>query len=119
MHINRLIYENGAMVVDKLLSPPELPTAIVSSNDISVGILNELIQQGIRVPEDISLFTCEDSSITASCLIPMTSMSLKNEQMARDAVKTLIRRRRQPYAPRHFLIYNPHLVERSSVKTIV
>lgn len=118
-HLNRLIYEYGAQVVSKLLDMEERPTAIVSSNDISVGILNELIQHGIRVPEDMSLFTCEDSNLTANCLIPMTSMSLEMEPLARDAVKLLIRRRRQPYAPRHFLIYNPHLVERSSVKTCV
>ena len=118
-HVNRMIYENGAQVVSALLALEERPTAIVSSNDISVGILNELIQHGIRVPEDISLFTCEDSNLTATCLIPITSMTLEMSRIAHDAVKLLIRRRRQPYAPRHFLIYTPRLVERSSVKSVV
>ena len=116
--LNRLIMENGREVVDRLCAMDALPTAIVSSNDISVGILNEFLRRGIRVPEDVSLFTCEDSSVTANCQVPISSMSLDTRRMAHDAVKTLIRRYRQPYSPRCFLIYNPQLIERRSVQTI-
>ena len=115
IHVDRLIYENGVAVANRLLELDEMPTALVSSNDISVGILNELMSHGVRVPEDISICNCEDSAMCTNCQVPLTAMSVHYERMAKDAVKTLCRRRRQPSMPRSQLIYNPHLIERSSV----
>ena len=115
IHVDRLTYGNGTAIARQLLQMSERPTAIVSSNDISVGILNELISQGLRVPEDMSIFTCEDSILAAHCQVPLTSMSIDYQRMASDAVKGLFRRHRQPNSPRMFLSYNPQLIERKSI----
>ncbi|MBQ8973203.1 MAG: LacI family DNA-binding transcriptional regulator [Clostridia bacterium] len=118
IHVDRLIYANGIAVANQLLALEERPTALVSSNDISVSILNELISHGVRVPEDISICNCEDSQMVTHCQVPLTSMSVDFARMAVDAVKTLCRRRRQPSMPRSQLIYNPQLIERSSVQNL-
>lgn len=115
IHCNRLIYANGSEVASRLLSLSPRPTAIVSSNDISVGILNELNARGMRVPEDMSIFTCEDSALAAHAHVPLTAMSIDVSRICADAVKTLLRRQRQPKTPRRLLIYTPRLVERASV----
>lgn len=115
IHVDRLTYGNGTAIARQLMQMTDRPTAIVSSNDISVGILDELISQGIRIPEDLSIFTCEDSSLAAHCQVPLTSMSIDYPRMAQDAVKSLFRRHRQPNSPRMFLSYNPQLIERSSI----
>lgn len=115
IHVDRLIYENGRPIAEQLLQMPERPTAILCSNDISVSILDELLAQGVRVPEDMSIFTCEDSSLAAHCQIPLTCMRTDYRRMSVDAVKTLFRRQRQPNSPRRMLVYNPILVERNSV----
>ena len=115
IHVDRLIYENGRPIAEHLLRLPERPTAILCSNDISVSILDELLAQGVRVPEDMSIFTCEDSSLAAHCQVPLTCMRTDYQRMSIDAVKTLFRRQRQPNSPRRMLVYNPQLVERSSV----
>ena len=115
IHTDRLIYENGIAVANQLLSLEDRPTGLVSSNDISVSILNELISHGVRVPEDISICNCEDSQMAMHCQVPLTSMRIDFSRMAADAVKTLCRRRRQPSMPRCQLIYNPILIERHSV----
>ena len=117
MHVDRLIYENGTQIARQLLALPEMPTAIVSSNDISVGILNELILNNVRVPRDISIFTCEDSTMAAHCQVPLTAMSINFEQMAANAVKILCWRRRSPSAPRNLLVFSPQLVVRNSVSS--
>ena len=119
IHVDRLIYENGFDVANRLLALEERPTALVSSNDISVSILNELISRGVRVPEDISICNCEDSQMATHCQVPLTSMSVDFSRMAADAVRTLCRRRRQPAMPRSQLIYNPQLIERSSVRNLL
>ena len=118
IHTDRLIYENGIAVANQLLALPERPTGLVSSNDISVSILNELISHGVRVPEDISICNCEDSQMATHCQVPLTSMRVDFARMAADAVKTLCRRRRQPSMPRCQLIYNPMLIERASVRNL-
>ena len=118
IHIDRLIFENGMTVAKRLLALDELPTGLVSSNDISVAILNELIEAGVRVPEDISIVNCEDSQLAAHCQVPLTSMSIDFDRIAADAVKTLCRRRRSPSMPRTQLIYNPVLIERASVRDL-
>ena len=118
IHIDRLIYENGIAVAERLLALEDRPTGLVSSNDISVSILNELISHGVRVPEDISICNCEDSQMAMHCQISLTSMRVDFARMAADAVKTLCRRRRQPSMPRSQLIYNPILIERSSVRNL-
>lgn len=115
VYAGRLIYENGGLIADQLLHMEKRPTAIVSSNDLSVSILNELLTRGVRVPEDMSIFTCEDSSLTAHCQVPLTAMQVDMERMSADTVKTLCRRQRQPNAPHTFLSYNPTLIERKSV----
>lgn len=115
IHVDRLIYENGRSIAQELLHMNERPTAILCSNDISVSILGELLAQGVRVPEDMSIFTCEDSSLAAHCQVPLTCMRIDYQRMSTDAVKTLFRRQRQPNSPRRMLVYNPLLVERNSV----
>ena len=117
IHLDRLIYENGRRVAQQILNMPERPTALLCSNDISVSILDELLANGLRVPEDISIFTCEDSPLAANCQVPLTCMRVDYQQMNVDAVKTLFRRRRQPNSPRRMLVYTPLLVERSSVSS--
>jgi len=119
IHMDRLIYENGIDVANQLMALDDRPTALVSSNDISVSILNELISRGVRVPEDISICNCEDSQMATHCQVPLTSMRVDFSRMAADAVKTLCRRRRQPSMPRSQLIYNPQLIERHSVQNLV
>lgn len=115
VYAGRLIYENGGLIADQLLHMRKRPTGIVSSNDLSVSILNELLARGVRVPEDMSIFTCEDSSMTAHCQVPLTAMQVDMERMSADTVKTLCRRQRQQNAPHTFLSYNPTLIERKSV----
>lgn len=115
IHAKRLIYKNAVAIANQLLALRELPTALVTSNDVSVGILNELMSRGVRVPEDISICNCEDSVMATHCQVPLTSMCVDFKPMACGAVKMLCKRRRQPSAPRSLLIYNPQLIERSSV----
>lgn len=115
VYAGRLIYENGATIAEQILHMEQRPTAIVSSNDLSVSIVNELGLRGVRVPEDMSIFTCEDSSLAAHCQVPLTAMSMDMERMSTDAVRMLFRRHRQPGAPHSFMSYNSALIERSSV----
>ena len=116
--LNRADYHSGVETVDAILAMRPRPTALITSNDASAAIVNELLQRGIRVPQNISVISCEDTPLTTSALVPITGMSVDYNQMCIDAVKTLYRRRRQPDAPFTHAYYDPVLNERNSVNAL-
>ena len=115
LHFSRLEFDNADEVVDCLLGLPELPTAIVSSNDASVSIADGLFARGINIPEDMSIFTCEDSYLASRYRVPLTAMAADLDLMSIDAVKALFRRHRVPDAPYTLTYYDSNLIERDSV----
>lgn len=118
MHMQRGGYDDGIAMVDKIISLKSRPTALITSSDASAAIVNGLLQRGIRVPQNISVISCEDTPLTTSAPVPITGMTVDYEQMCLDAVKVLCRRRRQPDAPITHAYYDPVLHERNSVSTI-
>ncbi len=115
LHAPRLDLDDAEEIVEQLLALPDLPTAIVSANDVSAGIVSGLIARGIRIPEDVSVFACEDSYLAATCQVPLTAMDIDIERMSEDGAKALFRRRRHPDAPYTLTYYDPTIVVRDSV----
>ena len=66
-------------------------TAIVAASDmIAMGILRALNEQGLRVPEDISLIGFDDVEFSQYTYPPLTTMRQDCEAMGRGAVQRLI-----------------------------
>ena len=76
------------------------------------------MRRGIRVPQNMSVISGEDTPLTQNAQVPITSMSIDDAQMCSDAVKTLFKRRRQPDAPFTHTYYDPEIRERASVMTL-
>ena len=118
LYAKRLDYGDAEGVARSLLEMRDRPTALLSSNDISVGILDRLLAQGVRIPDDLSIFSCEDSPMVAHCQVPMTAMEVDYQQMCSDAVRTLGRRRRHPEEAFVRMYYDPTIIERRSVRVL-
>ena len=118
LHLERSSYMSGVDIVDRILELKPRPTALVTSNDASAGIVHELMRRGIRVPQNMSVISGEDTPLTQNAQVPITSMSIDDAQMCSDAVKTLFKRRRQPDAPFTHTYYDPEIRERASVMTL-
>jgi LacI family repressor for deo operon, udp, cdd, tsx, nupC, and nupG len=115
MRNDRLLYENGKRAAQWLLDLPRHPTAVLTSNDISVGLLDELLRMGFHLPRDLSIFNCDDTPMSATCRVPLTVTCSDTGRITAEAVRVLCRRKRNPSCPRSYLIFDPLFVERESV----
>ncbi len=58
-------FKNGVLLASKMLEEKEIPTAILAINDMAAfGIMQYLSQNGIRIPNDISIIGFDDLEIS-------------------------------------------------------
>lgn len=85
----RLSYAEGYRLTHEILQG-ELPTAIIAANDtVATAVLNTLIANGIKVPEDISIIGCNDLASIKYLSPPLTTISIPIEFIAEIAVNNL------------------------------
>jgi LacI family transcriptional regulator len=67
--------EHGEVATASLLAMPDPPTAIVAgSNQILVGVLRAVRRAGLRIPEDVSLVTCDDVPLAEFLTPPLATI---------------------------------------------
>lgn len=111
--------ENGYMETKLLMSLPERPTAIFATSDmITLGALQALYEEGLRIPDDISLIMFDDVDFAPYLRCPLTAVRQPKEMMGELAVKLLIDelKGRAGYGKR--ITLKPKLVVRESVAVL-
>ncbi len=99
--------------------PEQLPTAFVCNCDMTAAqMIAQLKKSGRRVPEDISVVGFDDYLPAGITTIPLTTWAADTEEMARLAVRTLIKRilGEPVHSPQQ--ITNGRLVLRDSVRSL-
>jgi LacI family repressor for deo operon, udp, cdd, tsx, nupC, and nupG len=89
-----------------LLQLAERPTALFCENDeMAIGALKRIKQQGLRVPEDISLVGFDDIPFAAYCDPPLTTIAQPAEVFGQKAVEMLIALiEKKPILQRHVVL---------------
>lgn len=85
--------DDGKEVARKLLALPqdERPDAIFTSSDeVAGGILEEYLQQGKRVPEDLAILGFDNQPYTAFLSVPLTTIAQPVKPLGEEATKLLI-----------------------------
>lgn len=84
-------FQCGQMLVREMLSKPQWPDAIYCQSDmIALGVLGELLERGISVPEKIAVCG-HDGLDTCRHLFPrITTATQPQEEMGRKAAELLI-----------------------------
>jgi len=103
-----------------LRSGPKLPTALFCANDIiACGCIKALKEEGIRVPEDISIIGFDDLPLSAVVDPPLTTIQVSKAQIGRMAIQLLVTRVRGPAgSPPVKVLIGGSLIERQSVRDI-
>lgn len=85
--------EAGSAAARLLLRRDALPTAVIAANDhTAVGILQILLRNGVRVPEDVSLTGFDDAPVARLSSVDLTTVRQDPHLMGVAAVDAAVRR---------------------------
>ncbi len=95
------------------------PTAIFCANDLlALGMLQELVQRGLRVPDDVAIVGYDDIEFAGAATVPLSSVRQPREQLGRAAAELLFEEIEEPETHRHrHVVFEPELVIRQSSRT--
>jgi len=109
--------KGGEEAALKLLEKDIPFTAVIAYNDLmAVGVMNTLQDNGVKVPEDVSVVGFDNLYISRACRPGLTTMNYPVEEMANHAASLAIElssNKRKNTNQTHLFI--PELIERSSV----
>lgn len=92
------------------------PDAIATANEpIALGVMRFLYEKGIRIPQDISVSSYEDSVLGGYAAPALTTVNIHKEYMGQFAAGMLLRRIENPNKEIESISINPELVVRASV----
>lgn len=111
-----------AAIAKHLHEKRPLPTAFLTANEENaIGTVRALQAAGLRVPDDISIISFNDTPLSELVEPPLTSISTHVQEMGRIAVQLALERMPQPSGQRTLpvkLIVPPALVLRSSTASL-
>jgi len=89
--------DGGSQAMEKILSQPELPTAVVTVNDLTaIGALRTAHEKNLRIPEDISIAGCDDIPMSDVVFPPLTTMRISRHEYARLLFEALSEAEKNP-----------------------
>lgn len=112
--------QSGYQGAEALLALPIRPTAIFATNDLmALGAVEAALDQGLRVPGDLSVAGLDDIMLGAHVRPPLTTVAIPKQELAKQAIELLLRyidgAESEPVA----LTVRPHLVVRHSTATAI
>jgi LacI family transcriptional regulator len=110
--------ETGYVALGELFELAEPPTAIIAgANRLFVGIASAIRERGLRVPEDVSLVTCDEVDASALHQPPIDVIERDALAMGRAAAELAVARLDDTTAPpRHRMISTSFMTRGSSGK---
>ncbi|MBT7095501.1 MAG: LacI family DNA-binding transcriptional regulator [Bacteroidetes bacterium] len=111
---------NGYVSAKLLLSRDNRPTAFfLCSNLISLGAMRATLEEGLKIPEDISMISFDDQPYSEYLATPMTVVAQQTREMGQIILKLLMAQINDDAPARSEGVVLPtKLIHRKSVKTL-
>jgi DNA-binding LacI/PurR family transcriptional regulator len=107
--------EGGRAAVRELLAAKNRPTGVICSSDLmAIGAVQEATEQGVRVPEELSIVGFDGIEATAWTNPSLTTVEQPIEEIAETAVNALRTMIDAPTKPLPDSFFRPSLRERAS-----
>jgi DNA-binding LacI/PurR family transcriptional regulator len=107
--------EGGRQAARQLLSNGYQPTAIICVNDITaVGVLRELRERGLRVPQDVSVTGFDNVKLSEFCYPALTTVHIPREQIGHIICESLMSKAGKSAVAEAEIVIDPEFVLRDS-----
>jgi LacI family transcriptional regulator len=107
--------EGGRKAARQLLASGFTPTAIICVNDFTaIGVLRELRDQGLRVPQDVSVTGFDNIKLSEFCFPALTTVHIPREQIGHNVFESLVPNAGGGAAPSREILIDPEFLVRDS-----
>jgi LacI family transcriptional regulator len=94
------------------------PTAAFCANDLlALGLLQQGIGAGLRVPDDLAIVGFDDIEFAAAAAVPLTSVRQPRQELGRAAAQLVLDEATNPDHEHQQLFFTPELVARASSRS--
>jgi LacI family transcriptional regulator/LacI family repressor for deo operon, udp, cdd, tsx, nupC, and nupG len=112
-------YKSGYEIANKILELEERPTAIFSGNNLlTLGALEAIHAQNIRIPEEISIIGFDDMPWSISLNPPLSAVRQPGFDMGRKAAEMLYERILNPSKKKENIVLKTELMLRKSTTRV-
>jgi LacI family transcriptional regulator len=112
--------ECGYNAMMRFLGNGRLPTALICARDtIAIGVIRAAVENGLKVPHDISIVGYDDIDVSRYLLPALTTIRQSSEEIGRQAGKLLLKLINENPAARDkiHIVLTPQLIIRESVSS--
>jgi DNA-binding LacI/PurR family transcriptional regulator len=107
--------EGGRQAARELLSMRPHPTAIICVNDfMAIGVLRELGEQGLRVPEDVSVTGYDNIRLSEFSSPALTTVHIPRDHIGHMIFECLVPDAKNLHPTGREILISPELVVRES-----
>lgn len=93
------------------------PTAAFCANDLlALGLLQQCVTLGIRVPEELAIVGYDDIDFAAAAAVPLTSVRQPRRNLGQTAAELLLDEATNPEHRHQQVLFTPELVARASTR---
>jgi len=107
--------DTRAAALEMLRLMPEATALILAESRMAKPVYELLLEHGRMVPDDISLIVFRDAPELTQTNPPLTAIGFSYMDLAREAMRHLVRRINEPKSVGKRILLRPHVVERGSV----
>ena len=109
-------FEGGVLGIQSLLTQSSRPTAVFCCSDtIAVGAYQAIQQQGLRIPQDLSIMGYDDIELARYLSPPLSTICQPKAELGKLAVEALLQRIKNPNENYLTLVLEPTCVLRESI----
>lgn len=111
--------DTAVLAADKILAMENRPTAVFCFNDLmALGVISRLQENGVRVPDDISIIGYDNIELSGYFSPPLTTVHQPKRRVGKTAFEILLQRIKDKEHDKRIFEMHPEIVERSSVKKL-
>jgi LacI family transcriptional regulator len=94
------------------------PTAAFCANDLlALGLLQQTIESGRRVPNDLAIVGYDDIEFAAAAAVPLTSVRQPRQELGRRAAELVVEEATDPRHRHQQVLFQPELIARASTRS--